>query len=303
MLGKQFPGVWCSPVLRSGPTRKAVIEMKHLLTFIGAMSCIVLLLSDDALAQSPVGKLPGWKAPSIVSLEPTSVRIAIETDAAISGAVVYGPGEGYGSQADIEPVDDEPGTYGAVLSGLSPNSTYHYRVELSDDQGNEYVSSDDRFVTPNESEPAAFTERPAQENLASIAAGAHIVGVSSNLGGSDNSGEFGAHKAIDGLSDTFWASDGDGNDAWIEIGLARECDVRTVGLWSPNQDPSARVFRFLVVSDRGETVGPFELPDTDRIYYFPVELTARQLRFELTETGGGNAGTISIEVFGRFRGD
>ncbi len=145
----------------------------------------------------------------------------------------------------------------------------------------------------------AFTERPKEENVASLAAGAHVVGVSSNLNDGDNSSEFGALKAIDGLDDTEWASDGDGNHAWIEIGLAREYNINAVGFRSrKTSDGSGQVTGFTVTTDQGETAGPFRLPGGDRIYYFRVQLTAHTLRFSTVETSGGDAGAVAIEAFG-----
>ena len=47
-----------------------------------------------------------------------------------------------------------------------------------------------------------------------------------------------------------------------------------------------------------ETFGPFDLPDADRLYTFPVELVARKLRFAAVETNTGNTGAVEIAVYG-----
>jgi hypothetical protein len=47
---------------------------------------------------------------------------------------------------------------------------------------------------------------------------------------------------------------------------------------------TAQIFHFTVTTDQGETFGPFDLPDADRVYTFPVEFTAHTLRFDAVET-------------------
>ncbi len=61
---------------------------------------------------------------------------------------------------------------------------------------------------------------------------------------------------------------------------------------------TAQIFRFTVTTDQGETFGPFDLPDADWVYTFPVEFTARTLRFDALETNTGNTGAVEIEVYG-----
>ena len=63
-------------------------------------------------------------------------------------------------------------------------------------------------------------------------------------------------------------------------------------------DGTAQIFRFTVTTDRGETFGPFDLPNATRIHTFPVQFTARTLRFDAVETNSGNTGAVEIEVYG-----
>jgi len=63
-------------------------------------------------------------------------------------------------------------------------------------------------------------------------------------------------------------------------------------------DGTAQIFSFTVTTDQGETFGPFNLPDANQIYTFPVQFTARTLRFDAVETSGGNTGAVQIEVYG-----
>jgi hypothetical protein len=61
---------------------------------------------------------------------------------------------------------------------------------------------------------------------------------------------------------------------------------------------SAQILSFQVVTDLGETHGPYSVPDAAGVHYFDVDLTARRLRFEATQTSGGNTGAVEIEVYG-----
>jgi hypothetical protein len=188
------------------------------------------------------------------------------------------------------------------LTGLTPNTLYHYRITLTDEQARVYQSEDLTFTTAaSDASPAA--PPPGGENVASLAAGARIRDVSSNFGGGDNDSSFGANNAIDGQPSTQWSSDGDGDDAWIEIELPETYDVHTIGFWTrtmPND--TAQIFTFTTITADGEIHGPFELADANQIYYFPVEFTARTLRFEADSTNTGNTGAVEIEVYGNVQG-
>jgi hypothetical protein len=59
-----------------------------------------------------------------------------------------------------------------------------------------------------------------------------------------------------------------------------------------------QVFSFTITTDQGETCGPFGLPDASQTHTFPVQFTARMLRFDAVETSGGNTGAVQIEVYG-----
>jgi hypothetical protein len=180
-----------------------------------------------------------------------------------------------------------------TLDNLMPNTTYHYRINVTDKQGNLYQSSDFTFTTLVES------ENEDQINIASLAAGAKIIGVSSNYGNGDNDSDFGANNAIDGSASTQWSSDGDGDNAWIEIELPGKYDVNEIGFWTRTMsNNTATIFSISVKNDLDETYGPFELPDTKQLYTFPVSFTANVLRFEAELTNSGNTGAVEIVVHG-----
>jgi hypothetical protein len=122
--------------------------------------------------------------------------------------------------------------------------------------------------------------------------------VSSNFGGTDNDGRFGASMAIDGNPATEWSSDGDGDAAWIEIELASETEVTQIGFWTRTMGESAQIESFQVITDKGDTYGPFALDDAESLHRFEVDFAARRLRFEVVSSSGGNTGAVELEVFG-----
>ena len=122
--------------------------------------------------------------------------------------------------------------------------------------------------------------------------------VSGNFAGASNDGAFGANLAIDGDPRTQWSSDGDGDDAWIEIALPSDSLVSAVGFWTRTMGSSAEITSFRVVSDQGEVRGPFSLPDAFSVHYFDTDLTAQRLRFEVLTSSGGNTGAVEVQVYG-----
>jgi hypothetical protein len=284
--------------------------MKHLMFILSTLLTLMLALSvpqNEVGADGPpsAGALPlsqipgGFQGPTIRDSSDSTIVIRFKSPVALSGRLAYGADADYGSIIDISAVKPAA-NHDVKLTGLQAGQTYHYRLTLADAKGQVYESADLIFSTPAPTAgEGASTERPKEENVASLAADARISRVSSNLNNEDNSSEFGALKAIDGLDNTEWASNGEGNQAWIEVELAQRYHINTVGFRSrKTPDGSGRVLRFTVTTDEGKTSGPFELPGTDRIYYFPVQITARTLRFNTVETTGGNAGAVAIEAFG-----
>ena len=140
------------------------------------------------------------------------------------------------------------------------------------------------------------------ENLALLENGAAVVGVSSNYQDGPNDSAFGANNALDGDPATEWSSNGDGDEAWIEIELPEVTQVRTIGFWTRTMGDSAQVFSVRVLTDRDEIYGPFELGDAASVYYFDTDFTAQRLRFEVVDTSGGNTGAIEIEIYGESAG-
>ena len=132
-------------------------------------------------------------------------------------------------------------------------------------------------------------------NVASAAAGARVVEVSSSFGNGDNwSGE----RAIDGDETTAWSSQGDGDGAFLTIELAAETELEAVGFWTRTMVTSAQASAFQVVTDDGTVLGPFTIPAADQLYVFAVSARTQRLRFEVTTSSGGNTGAVEVAAYG-----
>jgi len=233
----------------------------------------------------------------ILEIGSTSVSVRATTREKTVCAVSYGPTTDYGRIATDDAMDvGGHKDHHPVLIGLEPNTLYHYSFGGIGPDGKVFRSPDFTFRTlPAD---AGVLPEPEGENLAALGAGARVLAASSNFGGGDFAGRWGANSAFDGDLTTQWSSDGDGDGAWIEIELAAETHVTSLGFWTRTMGESAQIFSFQVETDRGEVAGPFRLSDASSVHYFETDLTARRLKFQALETSGGNTGAVEILVYG-----
>lgn len=198
----------------------------------------------------------------------------IEYENALIGAIQMGPGG---------------------LEGIPPGKA----VQKRNTSNEEAVFLSWFLVDPDQAfaSPAAFGPEVEGENVALSEKGARVIGVSSTVGGGANDSPFGADNAIDGDPATEWSSDGDGDDAWIELELDRSYRVIAFSVHTRTMGESAQVSSFSVLTDEGIELGPFELPGADRPYLFPVDVETRRLRFEVVSSSGGNTGFVDLGVF------
>ena len=128
----------------------------------------------------------------IADLTASSATVRVETNIDVVCSVVYGPDQSYGSQSTGPDMGGLPHRdHRAPLRGLQPDAVYHYRLQGTGPDGTLYVSDDLAFRT-------LATEAQTEEhgrNVASLAAGARLVEVSSTFG---NSGTWAASNALDG---------------------------------------------------------------------------------------------------------
>ena len=271
-----------------GPRVTAIFVALFLMTLVSAGYESGELGDMAAIFESP---------PEVVDVTAHSARVHAVTNIDVVCSVAYGETREYGrlaTDSDMDASGHED--HGPLLTGLKPNTEYHLTFGGIGPDGTVYRYSDMTFRT--KPAPVGAPAKPSGQDLALLANGARVVGTSSNFGGAGNSETWGGNQAIDGDASTQWSSDGDGNDAWIEIELAAETRVTGLGFWSRTMGSSAEVHAFRVVSDGGEVRGPFRLEDASTVHYFETDLTATRLRFEVTESSGGNTGAVEIEVYG-----
>ena len=235
----------------------------------------------------------------IVDLTASSAVVRLDTSVAVVCSVVYGIDTSYGSQStDLDMAGTAHQVHGPRLRGLLPDTTYHFRFQGTASDGTFFASEDMTFRTPaaetvtSASVSAAVT---ADANLASAAAGARIVEVSSSFGNGDN---FSGARAIDEDPTTSWSSQGDGDAAFLTVELAEETELRAVGFWTRTMVTSAQTSSFQVVTDDGTVLGPFDVPAADQLYVFPVSARTLRLRFEVTTSSGGNTGAVEVAAYG-----
>lgn len=231
--------------------------------------------------------------PEFTNIGPETATVRVETSTPLVCAVVYGTTPNYGQIAtDTDMAGGGHSDHHPTLTGLQPDTLYYARLQGVGPDGALYRSEEYTFRTP------PSTTASSGPNLAVPGNGARVAGVSSNYGGGADDSMWGALKAVDGNGATAWSSDSDGDEAWLEIELAAETYVTRIGFWTRTMGMSAQITSFQIITDRGDVVGPFELPDAEQIYYFDTDFTAKRLRFEVVTSSGGNTGAVEIEIYG-----
>lgn len=215
----------------------------------------------------------------------TSATVSVTTTVDMVCAVVYGttPKLGDGIATDSDMSGGAHSDHEALMTGLEPDTEYHFRVQGSGSDGRLYRSELITFRTPEAEAP----ERPGDN----VATGAEVVAVSSEF-----SDDFTATNAIDGDPATEWSTAGDGDDAWITLDLGEPVDVAGVGFHSREMgDGTSIVNTFTVTVDDDEVLGPFS--GGAGLSVADAEFTGQVVRIDAVETTGGNTGAVEIEIY------
>jgi hypothetical protein len=232
----------------------------------------------------------GFSGPTVLSTSSDSATISFDSGVPTVCNAAYGITTSYGQVATIPMLDGATMDHVLTFIDLEPNTTYHYRITVTDINGNAYQSDDFTFKT----DPETILDLGTN-----WLAGARVTDVSSNFGEAANDETWGGASAIDGRSGSAWSSNSDGDGAYIEFELEQPIRIHTLLVHTRTMpDDTAQIFTFTVTSDSGETLGPFELPDASQPYSFDVDLLARTLRFDAETSSGGNTGFVEIEAYG-----
>lgn len=230
--------------------------------------------------------------PRIADLGGQDGTLLFVSSVPLACSVVYGETPAFGQVAVDQDMDGGAHTnHHPAISGLKPDTLYHYRVQGTAADGTLYASSVMTFRSPK-----AAAGGPV--NLASLTEGARIVAVSSNYGSAPNDGSWGANNAIDGRRTTEWSSNGDGDGGYVEIALAREARLGAVEVWTRSMsNNTAQIFKFTITTDSGQVLGPYELPDASKPYRFAIDVTAKSLRLDVVASNGGNVGLVEFAAY------
>jgi subtilisin family serine protease len=104
--------------------------------------------------------------PRVSILTDTTTTIEWITDEESEGAVEYGLTTSYGSIEPKEPSGEYTLVHNITLTGLTPSTSYHFRVRSKDNSpnANEYISNDYKFTTKDEPDlkPPKILEGPTR---------------------------------------------------------------------------------------------------------------------------------------------
>jgi hypothetical protein len=267
----------------------AKLAMMILRQFLGAGLAAVLLVmvgcsgTDDAdVAIEPIEPILASAIDIAVDPSGTTADFTVDTNIPVACAVVYGTDDSFGLIAvDNDMQGGAHLDHGPVLAGLTPDTEYRYVLQGSDAAGTIYRSEIRTFQTP----PAVDT------GLGSNVATAGTVTAAS----SEFSKAFAATNAIDGDLRTEWSTDGDGDDAWIEIDLGQTQQIVAVAFRTRQMTDGTAITATFTITIDDQILGPFAAgPD-------PVVLDdvtpGRIVRVDADDTTGGNTGATEIEIF------
>jgi peptidoglycan hydrolase-like protein with peptidoglycan-binding domain len=102
---------------------------------------------------------------TVTSVNTTSSTITWTTDEVANAEVEYGTTSGYGS---VTPLDTNLAlTHSVTLTGLTPNTDYHYRIRSADELGNTATGPDNLFTTESINGIGEITTTVPEANLTS----------------------------------------------------------------------------------------------------------------------------------------
>jgi hypothetical protein len=180
------------------------------------------------------------------------------------------------------------------LEDLLGETTYSWRAVAVDAAGRTDISATQSFTTPPSLDTSGWV------NVAPTTQGTTLMGKSSNWAGAADDGAFGAMNAIDAQMATEWSSDGDGDDAWLELDLGQARPLLGFGYRSRMMTDGSSIVTSAELLLDGETrLGPFATPEHTRAYRFEFSapITAQRVRFEARSSTGGNTGARDIQLF------
>ena len=172
------------------------------------------------------------------------------------------------------------------LPGAAAGETYFYQLQ----------GYGRRHPLPSElmtfTLPAAETKISEASSGQNLATGGTVAEVSSEF-----SSQWASNNAIDGDLGTEWSSAGDSVDSFITIDLGSPQQIGGFEFLTRTMaDGTATTTAFTVTIDGGDRLGPFPAGNPSDPSTAAVDTNGQNLRFEVTDSTGGNTGAIEIRI-------
>jgi len=253
---------------------------------------LVIGTSDKARVLEPQAGDNGFSSPpEVTEIGTNRINISLTGKSDILASTALGETKKFGRLVRL-PKTTPFRKHSLNVLGLKSGTEYFTETLLIDTGGNLYRSETQTFTTL-EGEKTNYGE-----NWASLDKGGSVSAVSSNWGGGP-SGAFGAKNAIDGDPGTEWSSQGEGNEAWIEIKLPGKIEISAIGFWTRTMGETGQISKLRAITGTGKLLGEFQVPSADELHVYQVsQFTADKVRFEVLESSGGNTGAREIKIFG-----
>ena len=254
-----------------------------------ALAAVAILIaacgngSDDTADIEPIEAILASDIDITVDPSGTTATLAVDTTIPVACAVIYGTDDTYGSIAvDNDMQGGAHHNHEPLLTGLQPDTEYHYVLQGSDAAGTIYRSDPMTFTTP----PA--TANAFGTNIAPT--GGTITDVSSEF-----SDAFAATNAIDGNLATEWSTAGDGDNAYIEIDLGQPRPITAITFRTRQMTDGTAITNTFTITIDDQQYGPYPTGAEPAVLDQPI--TARTIRIDADQTTGGNTGATEIEIY------
>jgi len=214
----------------------------------------------------------------------------VTTEEAIC-AIVWGETEDFGNFNNSLAMN---GTgiinHDVALPGVEQGREYFFRVQGTTSDGRQFRSETGTFTIPVTDNGDAMDDAVHGPNLALDAS---VVASSSSFGVG-----WEPENAIDGDTNTEWATAGDGDNGSITIDLGSEQDVAGVEFITRRMlNGTAITDTYTITVDGGETFGPFPAGSPAEPNFTEVDFTGQLVRFDVETSTGGNVGAVEVRVF------
>lgn len=224
--------------------------------------------------------------------DPSRAIFRVATTEPMICAIVWGEDESFGRFNNSLSMNGTGITdHDVVLPDVEAGVTYSYVIQGTTADGTLYRSETATFRIDQDS--TGTTEPAGVARGENLALDATVTEVSSEF-----SDSFAAALAIDGDTDTEWATAGDGDDGHITLDLGEARPIAGIEFVTRSMaDGSAITSTYTLSVDGGAPVGPYPAGTPAQPRPTEIDATGRELRFDIDSSSGGNVGAVEIRVY------